>query len=938
MLRIRPEQFNGLRKQTMGDALLKSFTDSGMDASVGPATDDIFVRDAGGNTTAVHRDGFGFVGGVTSPLGRRHRFRNDKDGKPLELTNPAGHRTRFDYDKQGHLRRVHSGAQLRATYDYNEAGRVHRISYAGGTTADLGYSASGDVSLIRDRLGRTETYTYDSDGDLEAVTDPNGHTTRFWYWGWSLPSQIEYPDGSCDRFAFGPDGSIGEIASGAEVVARIERDAEGRITRISYRDGRTVSYAYDDRGRVVEAANDEITITYEYDDDDRVVCEDQGGVVVRYDYDEMGSLAGVTYPTGERVSSTRDPDSRLASVSDWEGGVYGFSYHRGDRGYDVECPNGTLTTVRCSPVGLPMSVSVRRQASDVGMFSLRAEYDTEDRVKSLVDSDHGGRTFEYDAESQLLAVESDGGRLSEAFTYDAAGNRTLADGRRATYNALDQLTRQGNTEYGYDARGNMVSISGPDGEWRLSYNAQDLLARAEGPSDVVVDFGYDAFGRRAWKRSGEQTTRYVWAGEQLIREETQQGDVTETRDYLYVPGTFTPLALRIDGRLYTYHTDHMGTPRRLTDGRGRVVWSADYAAFGAADVVVRTIDQAIRFPGQYFDEETGLHYNRFRYYSPHLGRYISRDPLRHASGLNLYAYVLNDPVNAADPLGLGFWSSVAKGCAIVAAVAVGVAVTVALAPVAIAAVAALGASAAVAAAVGTGAAIIAGGVAGGAVGGGLNAHIKAPFCLGCIAKGMGKGALIGGIAAVPFALLPLVGTGYAAFAGAGALSGALSYGADYAMGDHPWSWWDFGIAVGGAALLSVGARYLFRGSFRRGKGKTSQGKQKPTRVKGKAGQGKQKPAPGRRRQNRLPPEGEPGTVSSNKPGTTVRKYGPDGRAQKEFNKGHQGNKTPAVERSDHIHDYEPNPYNPKGTPIRKPGRAPRPEDFRDLGLEPPAGT
>jgi RHS repeat-associated protein len=122
--------------------------------------------------------------------------------------------------------------------------------------------------------------------------------------------------------------------------------------------------------------------------------------------------------------------------------------------------------------------------------------------------------------------------------------------------------------------------------------------------------------------------------------------------------------------VYLYHCDHLGTPLRLTAGDGRVVWSGAYSAFGEFHPVMTEVPNPLRAPGQYHDAETGLYYNRFRYYSPALGRYVSRDPVSFLEGPNLYLYVGNDPVNRADPLGL-WWKaavSVLAGVAVAAAV------------------------------------------------------------------------------------------------------------------------------------------------------------------------------------------------------------------------------------------------------------------------------
>jgi RHS repeat-associated protein len=105
-------------------------------------------------------------------------------------------------------------------------------------------------------------------------------------------------------------------------------------------------------------------------------------------------------------------------------------------------------------------------------------------------------------------------------------------------------------------------------------------------------------------------------------------------------------------KLYYYHNDHRGTPQVLTDSSGAVVWRATYDPFGQATVTVNTITNNLRDAGQYFDSETGLHYNWFRYYDPKVGRYISSDPIGLKGGLNTYLYARANPLRYTDPLGL----------------------------------------------------------------------------------------------------------------------------------------------------------------------------------------------------------------------------------------------------------------------------------------------
>jgi RHS repeat-associated protein len=104
------------------------------------------------------------------------------------------------------------------------------------------------------------------------------------------------------------------------------------------------------------------------------------------------------------------------------------------------------------------------------------------------------------------------------------------------------------------------------------------------------------------------------------------------------------------------HNDHLGTPQKMTDASANVVWAADYLPFGQASVTVGAVENNLRFRGQYYDQETGLHYNYHRYYDPTLGRYLRADPIGLSGGINLYTYVGGNPVNTIDPYGL-CWSN-----------------------------------------------------------------------------------------------------------------------------------------------------------------------------------------------------------------------------------------------------------------------------------------
>ncbi len=142
--------------------------------------------------------------------------------------------------------------------------------------------------------------------------------------------------------------------------------------------------------------------------------------------------------------------------------------------------------------------------------------------------------------------------------------------------------------------------------------------------------------------------------------DSREASTAVTRPKLTI--NYTPSATNPStSETFYYHTDHLGAPQVLTDATQSVAWKADYDPFGRASITVETIENNVRFPGQYFDQETGLHYNHHRYYSPEIGRYITSDPIGLLGGLNTYSYALSNPIMYYDPYGLWVPPSLPQG-------------------------------------------------------------------------------------------------------------------------------------------------------------------------------------------------------------------------------------------------------------------------------------
>ena len=164
----------------------------------------------------------------------------------------------------------------------------------------------------------------------------------------------------------------------------------------------------------------------------------------------------------------------------------------------------------------------------------------------------------------------------------------------------------------------------------------------------MIEYNYDPIGRRREKVDNFGTTTYLWSGDQMVQEERNQIKKT----YIYEPNSFKPVAMVEGEKVYHYHLDHLGTPQELSDNEGNIVWQARYKTYGNVAVkAIEEVENNLRFQGQYFDEESGLHYNRHRYYNPSTGTFTTQDPIGLLGGVNNYQYAPN-PVGWIDPFGL----------------------------------------------------------------------------------------------------------------------------------------------------------------------------------------------------------------------------------------------------------------------------------------------
>jgi len=789
MFTIRDDQYSEMRKQVFIENLLEVFSNEKQKATYDNETNNILITDIKGNTTRVGFDSNGFIGYIKSPLGRTWRFANNNDGNLLGIRNPANSILKYDYNSDGDIEQISRDGNIQYYFEYITKGYPDTITFPDNTYTRFKYNESLKTTEIRDRRGKTQKYQYDDNDNLITIEDEKANLTQFDYSYWNRPDTVHYADGSTESYGYNSQGLLENIAVESKIVAQIKYNNKNQQTERYYSDGKNLFFNYDNNGHIISAKNEEAIFNYFYDNEGRLLEEKQGEQSVKYQYNELGNIKGLVYPSGETVKFEYDADFRLTSITDWKGKKYRFEYLEDKKEECLYLSNNLTIKTKKNINSLPKQIQTIERKTQKIIFQQNYTFDDFDRVKIFEDLEFGRKKYQYDEESQLLSVKSKKSG-TERFKYDAAKNRISWNGIQATYNNLNQLTQQGDIECKYDEYGNMLEMKMSTEKWRYTFNKQNLLIRAESSNGKILSFFYDAFGRRVRKRCGLKEVLFFWMGENLIAENVfKNGKIVDRKEYLYKPGTYTPLAIRINNDVYWYHTDHLGTPIRLTNFLGQTVWSSDYSGFGIALVEKNAIGNALRFPGQYWDDEIGLYYNRFRYYSPVLGRYISRDPVSYLAGLNFYIYVDNNPINCSDPLGL-WWKA---ALSIVAGVAAAVAV-IAFAPI-------------------TGPLlIVAAGAAAGAVGAGVNEILNNGFCFECILNAILKGMIVGGLASLPFLFLPAAGSvGALAFVGAstiaGASSGAISYTTNHILTNgftsKNWNWNDFFLSVSGGGVMGA---------------------------------------------------------------------------------------------------------------------------------------
>lgn len=645
--------------------------------------------DALGQETTYQFDALGQLLQVTEPGGAHHHYTWDGEGNLIRYVDPLGQATAWTYNGAGAplLRTDALGHTLR--YEYDCAGRLTTLTNENGEVTRFSYDL---LDRLTDEVGfdgRHQRYIYNAVGELTHVIERGGS---------------DFGPGKVTRFERDAVGRMiakhheGEAAEHA-ASSQFAYDALGRLTEAKNAWSK-VKFAYDPLGQLLAET--------------QTLAPSLGEQVFEFQhqYDPLGNRTQTVLPNGKKLNhlfygsghlhqvnldgqviSDFERDALYREVRRTQGALHSeFAYdpagrlsaQRVMRGSGAEVGSGTQVGLQ-SPDSA--SVAGARSLSDIqgrfkGVIERHYQYDPSGQLTQWMDRHRGLTRYRYDTagritDSQIgllrdwgakgVAADAPGNTTghpmaaNEQFHWDAASNPLPSGAASGDFVRGNRLLVWQDARYTYDEHGNLIErLQGKRGSAAqtrtiFEWDAAHQLVHADverGPDEIATrqtySYAYDALGRRVAKRDVFGCTSFAWDGDRMALEQRGGNEIA----YLYHPESFVPLAQVHDGVVYHLHTDHLGTPLEASNDSGELAWQVTYRTWGNTVVEeVAEIQQRVRFQGQYFDVETGLHYNRFRYYLPEIGRFCSQDPMGLLGGINASEYAPNS-INWTDPWGL----------------------------------------------------------------------------------------------------------------------------------------------------------------------------------------------------------------------------------------------------------------------------------------------
>lgn len=664
----------------------------------------VATSSVGLETTTYTYDAAQNLVGVTQPDGAHYTYQNDAAHQLVRILDALGYHQDLTRDLNGNvtLEQVLDAAGTivrQRSHAYDAVNRLVQNIGATGQTTTYVRDLNGNVTKSTDALGNTTTYerdalnrvtkitapdggvtkiAYNPDDSVASVQDPRGNQTLYSYDGLGNQISEQSPDRGTITRTFDAAGNALTSTDGRGLTTTNIYDLLNRLTRQQFGDGTTITFNYDEHatdsagiGRLTSVVDASGATTFDHDQRGHVIRKKQtiGGVTLTttYDYDQQtGHLTTAVLPSNAAVEygyndQTGKPETITVNGQALIGDIEYEPFSNQAKLWSEGDGSVNLYYLRETDQDGNITKVVFGDTSDTHGWAgqrILYTYDAANRLTRSKNNDDQDLIVGYDALSRVTDYTTYAPSWEYAqYTYDLNGNRTQAVGSKfgtrtlaidPFSNRLQAVPGSATANVLYDAGGDLTQ----DGSYQYSMDARNKLARVSG-GGVDVRYAYNGLGERVKKEGSSGASLFVQDSYQVMGEYTATG--APVQETVYLDGL--PVGVIKPGGLYYVNPDPIGSPLAITNAAGTLVWSWEHAPFG--DTLPNenpkgagAFSYNLRFPGQYFDSETGSHYNNARTYLPDRGFYQQPDPIGLAGGINPYVYVGGNPANKVDELGL----------------------------------------------------------------------------------------------------------------------------------------------------------------------------------------------------------------------------------------------------------------------------------------------
>ena len=598
-------------------------------------------------------------------------------------TSPAGRTEVTEIDEQGRITLVQRAGLAPVTLTYDARGRLSQFDQGDGDrrrTTRLSYGADGFLESISDPLDQSETFATDENGRITRVTYDDGRFVDLTYNGMGSLETVRPPDRAPYQLSYSPlekfsGMSFPDVGQGAQADV-VNFDGDGEVANMTTRGGRTATLARDGAGRVTGLTVPRGAFSYSYDASNLIAnATSPDGVRLDFSYDGVLPTAE-TYsgPLQGTVSLTYNDRLLPASVTVDGGVAVPLSYD--DDGLSVQA--GDMSTSRDAVSGLVSArglglfseslgynefgelTSVTTEYGGVPLYSLQLTRDNlgrvENRQVAFQSEANSSWDYTYDAGKRLRRVNRNG-NLFQEFAYDANDNRltTASSGgtESATYDGRDQILTLGAATFAHNRDGQRVTSQVGSAVTTYSYGVAGELLSVAQADGTTIDYLLDASHRRVGKLVNDAfSVGYLYL-DQLNPVATVEAGGNVLSQFVYGSRLNVPDYMIRNGTRYAFVVDDLGSVQLVVNVEtGQVSQRIEYGPFGEVITDTNPGFQPFGYAGGLYDPSTKLVHFGARDYDPATGRWLTPDPRYFDGGsFNLYAYVLNDPINRFDPTG-----------------------------------------------------------------------------------------------------------------------------------------------------------------------------------------------------------------------------------------------------------------------------------------------